>query len=80
MEIRGLNSNLMVFHSGTKIIKGKYYTNGGRVLSIIGIAPSLKEAIEKVYNDISEINFDNMYYRMDIGKKGLDYLGGLSNE
>jgi len=82
MEIRGLglNNSLMIFHSGTKIIKGKYYTNGGRVLSIIGRAPSLKEAIEKVYNDINEINFDNMYYRMDIGKKGLDYLGGLSNE
>ena len=80
MEIRGLNNSLMIFHSGTKIIKGKYYTNGGRVLSIIGRAPSLKEAIEKVYNDINKINFDNMYYRMDIGKKGLDYLGGLSNE
>jgi phosphoribosylamine--glycine ligase len=80
MEIKGLNDNLMVFHSGTKIVDGKFYTCGGRVLSVIGQDSSLRGAIDKVYDNIDKINFDNMYYRKDIGKKGLDYLGGLSNE
>ncbi len=80
MEIQGLNNNLMIFHSGTKIMNDKYYTSGGRVLSVIGQDSSLRGAIDNVYNNINKINFDNMYYRKDIGKKGLDYLGGLSNE
>ena len=80
MEIQGLDDNLMIFHSGTKIMNDKYYTSGGRVLSIVGQDSSLKGAIDNVYNNINKINFDNMYYRKDIGKKGLDYLGGLSNE
>ena len=80
MKIKGLDNDLMVFHSGTKVIDGEYYANGGRVLSVIGQDSSLKGAIVKVYNNINKINFDNMYYRKDIGKKGLDYLGGLSNE
>ena len=80
MEIQGLNDNLMVFHSGTKIVDGKFYTSGGRVLSVIGQDSSLRGAIDQVYKNINKINFDNMYYRKDIGKKGLDYLGGLSDE
>ena len=80
MEIQGLDDNLMIFHSGTKMMNDKYYTSGGRVLSVVGEDSSLKGAIDNVYNSIRKINFDNMYYRKDIGKKGLDYLGGLSNE
>ena len=80
MKINGLDGDLMVFHSGTKIVDGEYYTNGGRVLSVIAQDSSLEGAIGKVYNNISKINFDNMYYRKDIGKKGLDYLGDLSND
>jgi phosphoribosylamine--glycine ligase len=34
MKIQGLDDNLMIFHSGTKIMNDKYYTNGGRVLCV----------------------------------------------
>ena len=75
MKIKGLNNDSVIFHSGTKIIDGEYYTNGGRVLSVVGQDISLKAAIEKVYNSISSISFDTMYFRKDIGSKGLDYIG-----
>ena len=75
MKIKGLNNDSIIFHSGTKIIDGEYYTNGGRVLSVIGQDASLKTAIEKAYNNINDINFDTMYFRTDIGRKGLDYIG-----
>ena len=75
MEIKGLTEDFMIFHSGTKMINKKYYTAGGRVLSIIGQDSSLKGAIEKAYNNISRISFDNMYFRKDIGNKGLEYIG-----
>ena len=80
MKIKGLDNDLMVFHSGTQLIDDEYYTSGGRVLSVIGLDSSLKLAIDKVYNDINKISFDKMYYRMDIGKKGLIYIGGISDE
>ncbi|GAB6282242.1 MAG: phosphoribosylamine--glycine ligase [Ignavibacterium sp.] len=78
-EIKGLEQlnekDIFVFHAGTKRLGDKIITNGGRVLGITAIADSnnLKEAIEKVYEKINVINFDNIYYRKDIGKKGLEY-------
>ena len=75
MKIKGLNNDSIIIHSGTKIIDEEYYTNGGRVLSVIGQDASLKTAIEKAYNNINDINFDTMYFRRDIGRKGLDYIG-----
>ena len=41
---------------------------------------SLEPVIENTYQNVKRINFDNMYYRTDIGKKGLIYLKGASNE
>lgn len=68
--ITGLNRKReeIVFHSGTVKRKKKYYTNGGRVLTITALGSSLGEAACKVYQEISNIYFDNMHYRRDIGK------------
>jgi len=73
-EILGLSDASLVFHSGTVKKEKKYYTNGGRVLNVIGQDLTLDKAIKNSYDDIEKISFDNMYYRKDIGKKGLDYL------
>ncbi len=77
-EINGLEKlkgkDVFVFHAGTKKLNNKIVTNGGRVLGITAVADTnnLKKAIEKVYEKIKVIEFDNIYYRKDIGKKGLD--------
>jgi phosphoribosylamine---glycine ligase len=62
-----------VFHAGTKTIKDKLITDGGRVLGITGRGKNLKDAMRKVYNCIGQngIHFSGMQYRKDIGKKGL---------
>ncbi len=57
-----------IFHSGTILKNGKFLTNSGRVLSICCLATSLKKAIEKTYVVAKLINFENMFYRKDIGK------------
>ena len=80
MLITGLDKSFLTFHSGTTIINDKVYAIGGRVLNVIGYDLSLKDAIENAYKNIKKINFDNMYYRNDIGKKGLVYLKGVSDE
>ncbi|HRE42221.1 MAG TPA: phosphoribosylamine--glycine ligase [Ignavibacteria bacterium] len=73
-EISGLetlNSDTLVFHSGTALRNNKLITSGGRVLNIVsGSDISISDAREKVYNEINKLNFENMYYRKDIASKG----------
>ena len=61
----------LLFHAGTKYANSEYIVTGGRVLNIVGCGESLKEAINEAYEAIVNISFLNMYYRTDIGKKGL---------
>ncbi len=60
-------SGLTIFHAGTKLEKGKYYTNGGRVLGVCASEKTLKETMNKIYDSISKIYFEAMHYRRDIG-------------
>jgi phosphoribosylamine--glycine ligase len=74
--IEGLNdisNECLVFHAGTKFSeKNKIVTNGGRVLSVVGLSnDSLKEAIRISYINADKIKFENKYYRKDIGHRAL---------
>ena len=70
LEITGLNEvkDALVFHAGTKLENGKFFTNGGRVLSVVGLGADIKAARNKVYAEIKKIHFDGMQYRRDIGE------------
>lgn len=61
----------IVFQAGTKMVDGKLYTNGGRVLSVTAGADTLSDAIRNAYAAVAKIHFDGMHYRTDIGQKGL---------
>lgn len=63
-----------IYSSGTTLKNNKLITNGGRVLSVSCIANTMKESIEKAYEAVKSIQFENMYYRKDIGKKALEIL------
>ncbi len=58
-----------VFHAGTALRDGEIVTNGGRVLGVTAVAPTLDEAIEKAYGDVHRITFENAHFRNDIGVK-----------
>ena len=62
-----LDDDIVVFHSGTKLVGGNLVTNGGRVIGITAKAKTVKNAAEKVYENIKRINFEGMHYRTDIG-------------
>ena len=79
-EIVGLDNSTLIFHSGTKYEDDTYYTNGGRVLSVIGSGNTLKSAIDNAYYNVKKIKFQNMYFRNDIGIKGLNFLKDITNE
>ena len=57
-----------VFHAGTKKAEEGIVTNGGRVLGVTAKGKDLKVARENAYVDIRVVEFDNKYYRSDIGK------------
>lgn len=61
----------LIFHMGTREEKGKLYTDGGRVLIVVGKGKNLEEAKEKAYIDVKKINCSKLFYRDDIGDKDL---------
>lgn len=50
---------------------GKLTSDGGRVLSATGLAPSLRESLEASYQIIEGITLDGSHYREDIGFRAL---------
>ncbi|MBC7836521.1 phosphoribosylamine--glycine ligase [Acetobacteraceae bacterium] len=71
-HIYGLQDALQVpgveiFHAGTVLKDGIYYTDGGRVLNVTAVGDTLEEARARVYEAINHIHFADMYYRTDIG-------------
>ncbi|MDU1540187.1 MAG: phosphoribosylamine--glycine ligase [Paeniclostridium sordellii] len=65
--LEDLDEDIVVFHSGTKILDGQLVTNGGRVIGIATKGNFLEEASKKVYSNIEKLNFEGMHYRTDIG-------------
>ena len=60
-----------VFHAGTKLESGRYYTNGGRVLGVTATASSLEEAVSRAYAAADRISFEGLHRRGDIGARAL---------
>ena len=60
-----------VFQAGTKLDNNVVVTAGGRVLGVTASGATLDLAIQNAYEDVSQIHFNGMHYRKDIGQKGL---------
>jgi phosphoribosylamine---glycine ligase len=57
----------MIFHAGTKTDNGNIITNGGRVMALTSFGKNIKQALKRSYAAAKKVNFDNKYYRKDIG-------------
>jgi len=53
---------------------GSILTAGGRVLGVTAVADTLGNAVSKAYTEVKKVNFDNAFYRKDIGKRALAAL------
>lgn len=62
----------VAFHAGTALVDGKLVTSGGRVLCVVGLADSVREAQSIAYEAIHHIQFDGMQYRRDIGHRAMN--------
>jgi phosphoribosylamine--glycine ligase len=68
-QIYGLNtvSESIVFHAGTSSDGPTVLTSGGRVLAVTSLGKNLDIALQRSYNTIEGIEFQDAYYRKDIG-------------
>lgn len=67
--------DVFVYQAGTKRTEeGTLVSNGGRVLNVVAKGESLHESIDKAYKALNDIHFEGMYFRRDIGAKGLRRL------
>ena len=57
----------LVFHAGTKQTSQGIVTNGGRVIAVSSLGDTKNEALEISFKNARLINFENKYFRRDIG-------------
>ena len=60
-----------VFHAGTSLDGERVKTNGGRVLCAVALGSTVAEAQSKAYDLVKQINWNNVYYRDDIGYRAV---------
>jgi phosphoribosylamine--glycine ligase len=60
-------SNTFLFQAGTRINNDRLVTSGGRVICATALAPVLEEAIHAASDLADAVQFEEKYYRHDIG-------------
>ena len=67
-----LKKNEFIFHAGTKNIKNKIFSNGGRVLNFVIRSDNFKNARNDIIKIINQLNWRGGFFRKDIGYKVID--------
>ena len=73
LELAGGNSDdVKVFHAGTRLgPEGEVLANGGRVLNVTAMAPTIKEAQALAYAAVDKIDWPQGFCRRDIGWRAI---------
>ena len=58
----------LIFHAGTAMRGDQLVTNGGRVLNVTAVGPTVEEARHRAYAACEQISFEGMRYRRDIAE------------
>ena len=57
----------IVFHAGTEMKAEQIVTNGGRVIAVSSYGKDKQEALQKSFREAQKIQFQDKYFRKDIG-------------
>ena len=71
-NVNSTNNNDFLFHAGTKVVKKKIFSDGGRVLNFVNLSRNFKESRKNILNNIKKLNWKNGFFRKDIGYKVID--------
>jgi len=63
-----------VFHAGTALDGDTLVTAGGRVLNVTATGADLRQALDRAYEAVGKIDFQDAFYRKDIAHRALDRL------
>ncbi|XP_051557846.1 trifunctional purine biosynthetic protein adenosine-3-like [Myxocyprinus asiaticus] len=79
LDITGLSRvsemGIQVFHAGTALKEGGgVITNGGRVLTVTAVRPTLESALHSANEGVAAISFPDAVYRRDIGHRAIAHL------
>ena len=61
-----------IFHAGTKLENNKILASGGRVLNFVSVSENFKNSREDIIKLINKLNWENGFFRKDIGYKVID--------
>lgn len=61
-----------IFHAGTRRENGRIVTNGGRVLCVTSLGETVFQAQQKAYQAVERIQWQDVYYRTDIGYRAVE--------
>jgi phosphoribosylamine--glycine ligase len=62
-------SGALVFHAGTALRDDRLVTNGGRILDVTALGPTIAAARDRAYDAAAHISFEGARYRTDIAKE-----------
>lgn len=61
-----------IFHAGTKYINNKLVSAGGRVLCVTALGDNITQAQHRAYELIKQIEWQDAYFRSDIGYRAIE--------
>ena len=65
------NTNSKVFHAGTSLENNEVRTAGGRVLCVVGLGDSVRDAQREAGAGVAEIHWQDEFHRSDIGHRAI---------
>lgn len=71
IDLTDIPENIFIDYANVSEKDGVLYNQGGRILSVVGSAASLKEAQKEVYSFLNEHPISDTFYRKDIGNKAI---------
>ncbi len=74
--IKGLNeaeqNGAVVFHAGTSLVNGEIVNTGGRVLGVTARGKTIREAVNKAYEAVHKISWQDVMFRTDIAYRAIE--------
>ena len=63
--------DVLLFHAATRREGGRWIADGGRVLAVTGLGPTLRDARDRAYAGVARIDWPDGFCRRDIGRRVL---------
>ena len=67
-----IDKDNLCFHAGTILKNKNVYAIGGRVLNFVSLSDNFLDARKEIIKNLDLLNWDNGFYRKDIGHKVID--------